>query len=84
MTLRSIWAESTNKGQKVMLDFHLAEIYQVETKVLNQAVKRNTERFPAGFMFQLSTKEFENLKSQIVTSGWGGTANFLLHSLSMA
>ena len=60
------------RGQKVMLDRDLAELYDVETKVLNQAVKRNSERFPADFMFQLTKKDFENLKSQIVTSSWGG------------
>lgn len=62
------------KGQRVMLDFHLAELYQIETKVLNQAVKRNIERFPVDFMFQLDEKEFQNLRSQIVTSSlsWGG------------
>jgi len=56
------------RGKQVMLDRDLAKLYQVETKVLNQAVKRNTERFPNDFMFQLSKEEFENLKSQIVTS----------------
>ena len=56
-----------------MLDKDLAELYGVETKVLNQAVKRNMERFPKDFMFQLTPKEFENLKSQNVTSSWGGT-----------
>ena len=61
------------RGQKVMLDFDLAELYQVETKVLNQGVKRNNTRFPHDFMFQLTKEEFENLKSQIVTSRWGGT-----------
>jgi len=55
-----------------MLDRDLAELYDVETKVLNQAVKRNPDRFPADFMFQLTKKEIENLKSQIVTSSWGG------------
>lgn len=60
------------RGQKVMLDKDLAQLYQVETKVLNQAVKRNIERFPEGFMFQLTNEEFSNLKSQIVTSSWGG------------
>ena len=54
------------RGQKVMLDFDLAEMYQVETRVLNQAVKRNTERFPEDFMFQLSITEWENMSSQIV------------------
>lgn len=61
------------RGQKVMLDFDLARLYQVETKVLNQAVKRNAKRFPPDFMFQLDSKEFADLKSQIVTSSWGGT-----------
>ena len=61
------------RGQKVMLDSDLARLYQVETKVLNQAVKRNAKRFPPDFMFQLSLKEFTDLKSQIVTSSWGGT-----------
>lgn len=60
------------RNQRVMLDSDLAEIYGVETKVLNQAVKRNLTRFPEDFMFQLSDEEFENLKSQIVTSSWGG------------
>jgi len=56
------------RGQKVMIDRDLAEMYQVETKVLNQSVKRNIERFPEDFMFQLSDEEFQNWKSQIVTS----------------
>ncbi len=56
------------RGQKVMLDRDLAQLYGVETKVLNQAVKRNIERFPNDFMFQLTKVEFENWKSQIVTS----------------
>lgn len=60
------------RDTKVMLDSDLASLYQVETKVLNQAVKRNLERFPEDFMFQLSKEEFENLKSQFVTSSWGG------------
>ena len=60
------------RGQKVMLDFDLARLYQVETKVLNQAVRRNIKRFPEDFMFQLDNKEFANLKSQFVTSSWGG------------
>lgn len=60
------------RGQKVMLDNDLAELYDVETKVLNQAVKRNQSRFPEDFMFQLSGQEFENLRSQTVTSKWGG------------
>jgi ORF6N domain len=56
------------RGQKVLLDADLASLYQVETKVLNQAVRRNRERFPADFMFQLTRKEDEALRSQIVTS----------------
>jgi len=69
------------RGQKVMLDEDLALLYEVETKALNRAVKRNLERFPDDFMFQLSTDEFANLRfqsdtsslrSQIGTSRWGG------------
>ena len=61
------------RGKKVMLDFELAELYLVETKQLKRQVKRNPERFPGDFMFQLTTKEFENLRSQIGASSWGGT-----------
>jgi phage regulator Rha-like protein len=61
------------RDYKVMIDFDLAEMYEVETKVLNQAVKRNIEKFPSDFMFQLTNKEFINLRSQIVTSSWGGS-----------
>ncbi len=60
------------RGHKVMLSTDLAELYGVEPRVLVQAVKRNIERFPEDFMFQLNDQEFENLKSQIVTSSWGG------------
>lgn len=60
------------RGQKVMIDADLAQLYQVETRVLNQAVKRNIKRFPSDFMFQLNEEEARNLKSQIVTSSWGG------------
>ena len=56
------------RGQQVMLDRDLAELYLVETKALNQAVKRNIERFPENFMFQLNDTEFENWRSQFVTS----------------
>jgi hypothetical protein len=55
-----------------MLDSDLAELYGVETKVLKQAVRRNINRFPADFMFELARDEFNNLRSQIVTSSWGG------------
>ena len=61
------------RGKKVMLDRDLAELYGVETKVLNQAVKRNEKRFPEDFIFRLTEVEFKNLKSQNVTSSWGGT-----------
>jgi hypothetical protein len=60
------------RGHKVMLSMDLASLYEVEPRVLVQAVKRNLERFPSDFMFQLDSKEFENLKSQLVTSSWGG------------
>ncbi|MDX2189746.1 MAG: ORF6N domain-containing protein [Bacteroidota bacterium] len=55
------------RGQKVMLDKDLAELYGIETKILNQAVKRNSTRFPEDFMFQVSENEYDNLRSQIVT-----------------
>ncbi|WP_417012824.1 ORF6N domain-containing protein [Alistipes sp.] len=64
------------RGQRVMLDFDLAHLYQVETKVLKQAVRRNSQRFPADFMFEISVEEYNSLKtslrSQIVTSNKGG------------
>lgn len=60
------------RQQKVMLSTDLAALYEVEPRVLVQAVKRNVERFPEDFMFQLSEKEFTDLKSQIVISSWGG------------
>lgn len=60
------------RGQKVMLDIHLSELYGVATKVLLQAVKRNIDRFPEDFMFRLDKMEFMTLRSQIVTSRWGG------------
>ena len=60
------------RGQRVLLDSDLAQLYEVETRVFNQAVKRNLKRFPSDFMFQLTKLEFENLISQSVTSSWGG------------
>ncbi|MCJ7459365.1 MAG: ORF6N domain-containing protein [candidate division Zixibacteria bacterium] len=60
------------RGHKVMLSPTLAELYGVEVRALIQAVKRNRERFPEDFMFQLTDNEFRNLKSQIVISSWGG------------
>ena len=61
------------RQQQVMLDYHLAELYGVETRVLKQAVRRNLHRFPSDFMFELEKSEFENLTSQIVMSSHGGT-----------
>ncbi len=61
------------RGQKVMLDFDLSILYKVETKRLNEQVNRNKERFPEDFMFRLKKDEYENLRSQIATSRWGGT-----------
>jgi len=60
------------RGQKIMLDRDLAEMYQVDTKQLKRQVRRNIDRFPEDFMFILSSQEFENLRSQIGTSSWGG------------
>jgi hypothetical protein len=60
------------RGRRVMLDRELAAIYGVSTGRLNEAVKRNPERFPADFMFQLTAQELENLRSQFTTSSWGG------------
>lgn len=66
------------RGTKVTLDFDLAEMYGVETKRLNEQVKRNLKRFPKDFMFTLTKREWENLRSQIATSSWGGRRNFPL------
>lgn len=61
------------RGQRIMLDADLAQLYEVETKMLVRAVKRNIERFPEDFMFQLTEEEFQNLRSQFGTSSeWGG------------
>jgi hypothetical protein len=61
------------RGQKVMLDKDLAQLYKVPTRRLNEQVKRNIKRFPEDFMFQLTREEFKILKSQFATSSWGGT-----------
>jgi hypothetical protein len=58
------------RGQRVILDSELAALYGVETKRFNEAVKRNAEKFPADFMFQLTQEEFANLRSQIATSSF--------------
>jgi hypothetical protein len=60
------------RGHRAMLDEDLARLYGVRTSALTQAVKRNIERFPDDFAFQLTSREFDDLKSQIVTSSWGG------------
>jgi hypothetical protein len=61
------------RGKRVILDYELAKLYEVETRVLKQAVRRNIERFPPDFMFELSAEEMQNLTSQIVISNMGGT-----------
>lgn len=75
------------RGQKVMLDRDLAALYGVSTGAFNQAVRRNLDRFPEDFMFQLTGQETENLKSQFVTSSWGGSRKppsvFSEHGVSM-
>src|SRR6266576_507468 len=60
------------RGERIMLSFDIAVLYGIEPKALVQAVKRNIDRFPEDFMFQLNDQEFRNLKSQFVTSSWGG------------
>lgn len=62
------------RGQKVMFDFDLAEMYGIETRVLKQSVKRNMKRFPSDFMFELTKEEYERLRSQfVILKGRGGT-----------
>jgi hypothetical protein len=70
------------RGEKVLLGQHLAELYGVPVKALIQAVKRNQRRFPKDFMFQLTREEFGNLKSQIVTSSWGGLRRALPYAFT--
>jgi hypothetical protein len=60
------------RGKKVILDFELAKMYQVETKRLKESVRRNKRRFPSDFMFELSTEEWVVLRSQFASSSWGG------------
>ncbi len=62
----------TISNSRVMLDQDLADIYGVETRIVNQQVKRNKDRFPPDFMFRLTKEEYDNLKSQNVSSSWGG------------
>ena len=68
------------RGHRVMLDFDLAELYAVETRVLNQAVKRNIERFPERFMFRLTEKEWESMRSRIVTASESNSSQFVMSS----
>ena len=69
------------RGQKVLLDFQLAELYEVEARSLNQAVKRNSGRFPDDFMFQLSEEETEQvMRSQIATTSSGNSSQFVMSS----
>ena len=63
----------TIRNQKVMFDFDLAEMYGIDTKTLKRAVRRNIERFPEDFMFELTMEEFQNLRTQIASSSWGGS-----------
>jgi len=72
----------STRDEKVMLASDLAEIYGVETRALNQAVKRNPARFPSRFMFQLTAEEVSNLKSQSVTSSWGGARRALPYAFT--
>ncbi len=70
------------RGQKVMLDRDLAELYSVETKIFNQAVRRNIERFPEDFMFQLTEREYASLRSQIVTLKRGQHSKYLPYAFT--
>ena len=70
------------RGQKVMLDFDLAELYEVQTKNLNLAVKRNLKRFPVDFMFQFTKTEWESLRLQIETSNTRGGTRYLPYAFT--
>lgn len=70
------------RGFKIMLDYDLAILYDVETKVLNQAVKRNSKRFPGDFMFQITQNEWDALRSQIVTSNKKGGTRYLPYAFT--
>ncbi len=70
------------RGHKVMLSNDLAKLYCVEPRVLVQAVKRNIERFPSDFIFQINKQEYENLKSQFVISSWGGLRRALPYAFT--
>ena len=70
------------RGQKVMLDFDLAEMYGMETKRLKKSVKRNIKRFPSDFMFELSKEEFESLRSQIAASNKRGGTRYMPYAFT--
>jgi phage regulator Rha-like protein len=70
------------RGQRVILDSDLAALYEVSTKQLNQQIKRNSDRFPAEFAFRISKKEFESLRSQIVTSNTRGGRRYLPYAFT--
>jgi hypothetical protein len=70
------------RGQRILLDVDLAVLYSVETRTLNQAVKRNTRRFPADFMFRLTAKEFDSLRSQFVISNLRGGRRYLPYAFT--
>ena len=70
------------RGHKVILDFELAKMYQVETKRLKESVRRNLRRFPKDFMFELTQEKWNNLRSQIGTSSWGVSVILPLLSLN--
>lgn len=71
------------RNQRVMIDSELAELYRVETKILNQAVKRNPKRFPEDFMFECDSSELEDLRSQFVTANRVNTWNFKRRTMPM-
>ena len=60
------------RGERIMLDFDIADLYEVKTKRLKEAVRRNRKKFPADFMFELTREEWQNLRTQFASSSWGG------------
>jgi len=60
------------RSERIMLDFDIADLYEVKTKRLKEAVRRNRKKFPADFMFELTREEWQNLRTQIASSSWGG------------
>lgn len=72
MSALDVTAIQEIRGERVMVDADLAALFNVETRVFNQAFKRNQDRFPASWAFELTEEEWENLRSQFVMSSWGG------------